>query len=160
MPTTPTSGVPTGAAREIARELTHELRGATTDSARVEAAERTCARVSDGLSRWFGAYGSRALFSRALKSAQLGNPSLRAVTVADSPCVTGLAEAVTAHGGKATADGLVAMMTALADLIGRLVGDDLGIRLFEQPAMTSSLNDPAVSPANPADDVPHTTKAP
>ena len=123
------------AARNVARRLfANEAGGETTDDALVAAAERVCALVSEGISRWFGPYGSLALLTRALTRAQADHPSLVSVTIAaeSSWHVMGLGDSAKTHGATATVAGVVAMLAALADLIGRLIGDDLATTLLEQ----------------------------
>lgn len=133
-PRSPLSRLSDGALDVARRLFARELRGGADDAAVVEAAERVCARVADGLSRWFGPYGSLALITRALVRARAHHPALAGVaaTAAHPPCLTGLAESARAHGAKATAEGVVAVLAALAELIGRLIGDDLAASLFEQ----------------------------
>ena len=133
---------------DAAHDLAHRLLASETpsdgdDAALLAAAERLCLRVPDGLSRWFGMYGSRAHLMRALAKAQRDHPSLSGVSVTDakSPCVVGLAESAHAHGAKSVAEGIVAVLAALADLVGRLIGDDLVVNLLEQSAAASAAGD-------------------
>ena len=135
----------TDAAHDLAQRLfAREAPSDGDDAALLAAVERLCLRVPAGLSRWFGTYGSRALLTRALAKAQEGHPSLAGVTVtsAQSPGVVGLAESALAHGAKTTAEGIVAMLAALADLIGRLIGDDLVPYLLEQSTAASAAGEP------------------
>ena len=135
----------TDAAHDLAHRLyAREASSDGDDAALLAAAERLCLRVPDGLSRWFGMYGSRALLMRALAKAQRDHPSLSGVSVTDakSPCVVGLAESAHAHGAKSVAEGIVAVLAALADLVGRLIGDDLVVNLLEQSAAASAAGDP------------------
>lgn len=138
---------PSGGARDVAiRLLARESGGGADDAALVAAAERVCTRLSDGLSRLFGPYGSRALFTRALARAKVAHASLSAVMVSPAPsvCLTGLTESARAHGVKATAAGIIDMVAALGDLIGRLIGDDLAVKLLDQStAMTPAEQRPA-----------------
>ncbi len=143
-------------AREIANRLfARELAGTSDDAARVAAAERICLRVSEGLSRWFGTFGSRALIARALVRAQASHPALAAVTSADepAPCLSGLAESARAHGAQAATDGVITLLAALADLIGRLIGDDLAASLLDQSAIVQPINGQAVAVGPPAPSV-------
>ena len=134
-------GRPTGYSDEstkLARRLFARAAGSTThDAALVIAAERICLESAEGLSRWFGPYGSLALVTRALDAVKPKHPALSEVTVAASatslsPSFTGLAAGARAHGARATSEGVIAMIAALADLIGRLVGDDIAATLLEQ----------------------------
>lgn len=132
------------AARDVARRLfANEARGESTDDALVAAAERVCVLVSEGISRWFGPYGSLALVTRALTRAQADHPSLASVTIATESSwrVTGLAESAKTHGANATVEGVVAMLAALTELIGRLIGDDLATNLLEQSVAMAPSSD-------------------
>ena len=135
----------TDAAHDLAQRLfAREVQSDGDDDALLAAAEQLCLRVPDGLSRWFGKYGSRALLTRALAKVQREHPSLAGVTVtsAQSPCFAGLGESARTHGAKTTAEGIVAMLAALADLMGRLIGDDLVPNLLEQSTAASAAGEP------------------
>ena len=111
--------------------------GATGDAELVTAAERACLDAAEALTRWFGPYGSLALLTRAFGAAQSEHPALSEVSVvtsADSktPSLSGLAASARTHGAGATSEGVIVIITALADLLGRLIGDDLAASLLEQ----------------------------
>jgi hypothetical protein len=145
------------ASRAVARRLFLESAGsATDDAALVQAAERTCACVSDGLARWFGPYGSLALVSRALGIAQARHPSLASVNVSStpSPRFTGFAASAQSHGASAMVDGVVTLLAALDELLGRLIGDDLTRMLLEQCAASSAADARGERATN--EDLPHT----
>ena len=125
-------------ARELAsRLLTHET-SVPTGPDTVVAADRVCRRVSDELARWIGNDGCRALFARALASAQAGggHPALEMVriSVGSTYCLDGLADSATRHGVPAATDGAAAVLAALIDLLGHLIGDDMALNLLEQSA--------------------------
>lgn len=121
-------------ARELARRLL--AREAPDDAGPddLAAAERVCQRVSENLSRWVGADGCHALFARALALAQLEHPVLKGVRRAAQPptCLEGLAESAHTHDARTAAEGVVAILTALIELLGRLIGDDMAMSLVEQ----------------------------
>ncbi len=52
--------------------------------------------------------------------------------------MTGFASVASIGGASAVTDGLVTMIAALADLLGRLIGDDLAIGVLEQCATSSA----------------------
>lgn len=91
------------------------------------------ASIGGGLGSWFGPYGSLALVSRALARAREDYASLADVTATLAPSlqVSGLAEVTRAHGAEATTQGAVAMLAALVDLLGQLVGYHLAINILE-----------------------------
>lgn len=128
---------PPDAARDIARLLfAREAGDNPSDTALVAASERLATRVPNGLSRWFGPYGAVALVSRALLRAQGTNSALVAVRIrsAPGPVLMGWPGNGTEHGAKATAAGTIALLEALADAIGRLIGEDLARTLLDQCA--------------------------
>jgi hypothetical protein len=125
-------------ARELAtRLLTHETSVPQGPDTAV-AADRVCRRVSDELARWVGNDGCRALFARALASAQAGggHPALEMVriSVGSAYCLDGLADSATRHGVPAATDGAAAVLAALIELLGHLIGDDMALNLLEQSA--------------------------
>lgn len=147
MPIPPST--PSDAACDVANRLfARETHGAADEVALIRAAERICDNVLNGLSRWFGPYGSMALFTRALVRARANYPSLAALTTASgqSPCLIGLDEAARTHGAKAVADGVVAMLATLVDAIGRLIGDDLATSVFEQSTTVQPSSSPVRGP--------------
>jgi hypothetical protein len=104
-------------------------------------AEMVGRQLASTLSRWFGPYGYHALLSRALAVALPTHPALGAVRVHSptDPILVGLAEAATIHGTEATLEGVTTVLAAIAELLGRLIGDDLAMNLMEQavPDVTS-----------------------
>ena len=98
------------------------------------ATERVFGRVSANLSRWFGVDGTDALFARALTRAKADNPALATVRYSRQSgiAVEGLSESAHIHGPGAVADAAAAILTALIELLGRLIGPDMAMRLVEQ----------------------------
>ncbi len=156
--------LPSDAWRDIVRHLfAGEMRGETDEAASVAAIDRICGRVSDGLSCWFGPYGSRALLTRAIARAKVDHPALTGVTFAGEParCLTGLAESARRHGASATAEGIVAMLASLADGLGRLIGNDLAESLLEQCVTEyTPTGTPPAADAGLSVDVPEPMKEP
>jgi hypothetical protein len=101
-------------------------------------ADRVCRRVSDELCRWIGRDGCHALFTRALATAQTegGHPVLDTVrTSARSVyCLDGLTDSAARHGAAAATEGAAAVLSALIELLGRLIGEDMALSLLEQSA--------------------------
>jgi hypothetical protein len=125
------------AARELASQLLAREISAPAGHETTAAADRVCRRVSDELSRWVGTDGCRALFARALATAQgAGHPALDMVrTSARSVyCLDGLTESATRLGDAAASEGAAAILAALIDLLGRLIGDDMALNLLETSA--------------------------
>jgi len=97
----------------------------------VAPAERICAELRTGLGRWIGADGYRALLDRAIGQTRAAHPVL------DSLRCNGSAEPVAraparAHGSAEVAAGMVALVTELTELLGRIIGEEMAVRLVEQ----------------------------
>jgi hypothetical protein len=97
------------------------------------AAERTCTDLYTGLSRWIGTMGYRILFDRALAMARAEHPVLGGLE-----CLGG-DQPVSAHiqpadGAPDVAAGMVALVAILVELLGRIVGEEMAVRLVEQAA--------------------------
>jgi hypothetical protein len=95
------------------------------------AAERICTQLRAGLGRWIGAQGYRVLLERALSQTRAEHPALGGLAcLAEYELVTAAAEP--AQGPGDVAAGLVALVAALVDLLGRIIGDEMAVRLVEQ----------------------------
>jgi hypothetical protein len=134
----PPEPAPDSASIILARRwLGHGLTPGADETARIVAVERISSCVPAGLARWFGPYGSLALITRALHGAQALHPSLTTLsiktsTVSRAPYLEGVAESARLHGVAAITDGVVVILATLTDLVSRLIGDDLAMRLLEQ----------------------------
>jgi len=129
------------AARALASELLTRETSTPFGADLTGAADRVCRRVSDELARSMGTEGCRALFARALATAQAAgdHPVLEMVRVSAGSvyCLDGLTEAARRHGTAPANDGAAAVLAALIELLGRLIGDDLALGLLEQSARTT-----------------------
>ena len=128
-------------ARDLARRLLgREADAAGAPDALAASATRACERLLENLSRWVGIDGADALFSRALIHAQARHPALGAVRFDPRAevCLEGIAESARTHGTAAAAQGVAGILTAVIELLGRLVGDDLAMQLVEQSAPDGS----------------------
>jgi hypothetical protein len=131
-------------AEELARRLlARDAPAEGAPDAVVAATERVCGRVSANLSRWFGIDGTNALFARALVRAQADHPALANVRYAhrSAVCLERLAESARIHGADAAADGVAAILAALIQLLGRLIGQDITLRLIEQSLQAETAAD-------------------
>lgn len=106
------------------------------------AAARICSRVGDGLARWIGRDGYRALFRRARDEELPSHPALAGLDC-DSTDAERVAAAVAAHGADAVSTAVVALVTAVIVLLGRVVGEEMAIRLVEQAAAGRPAGDSA-----------------
>ena len=126
-------------ARELARQIIEgDLRGldAPTPINVAAAAERAFHRVSESLAHWVGSDGTQALFARALALAQARDPSLKAVQppARSALFLDTLAANAEPADGAAVLNGVTLIMTTLIELLTRLVGDDLAVRLVAEAA--------------------------
>lgn len=132
-------------ARQIARRLIESHRSERAEghtSARAAAA--AVDQLYRELSRWVGADGCHALFTRALAQAKVEYPALDQIQLhaRSDPYIDGVAETIMAHGDPATAEGIEAMLVHLIQLLGRLIGDDMATKLIERSLAASERTDP------------------
>ena len=92
---------------------------------------RTCERISVTLRNALGVDGSSALFHRALMRTEAAHPSLAGLRGSDDRHIAfeGLAASVDAHGIGAVSAGVEALLAALIDILVRLIGEEMTIRL-------------------------------
>ena len=125
------------AATEVARLLWVRAAGDASEPEEVaEAAERMCTQVRAGLGRWIGATGYRALLDRATAVARAEHPALGSLSChgGDQPVTTA---AVRANGAAEVAAGMVAAVAALVELLGRIIGEEMALRLVEKTDIPS-----------------------
>lgn len=131
------SPVAAHAAPDAARQLWHTVAGDSRTPENVAAgADRLWGGLSVRLGRWIGASGYRALLNRALGIARSEHACL-----GDLSCIAGEASLVATtartHGAGEVAESMVTVATALIDLLGRIVGEDMAIHLVNQMAAPS-----------------------
>jgi hypothetical protein len=134
-------------ARAIVRRLIdsrHSKRNGDGSGARVSAG--ACDHLYRELSRWVGPDGCHALFTRALAQARTEYPALEQIQLhaRSEPYIDGVAGTIMAHGDAAIADALEAVLVRLVELLGRLIGDEMAMKLIEQSLATSA----AMAPSN------------
>jgi len=120
------------AATDVARRLWARAAGDTSVPEEIAAAaERMCTQLRAELGRWIGAEGYRALLDRALGLARAEHPAL-----GDFSCLggdePGTIAAVRAHGAGGVTAGVVELVAALMELLGRIIGEEMAVRLVEQ----------------------------
>jgi hypothetical protein len=132
-------------AQQIVRRLIDSRR---SERPGADSAARTTAAACDHLyrelARWVGTDGCHALFTRALAQARTEHPALGQIQLRSrsDPYIDGLAETITAHGDAATAEALEPMLVRLVELLGRLIGDDMAMKLIERSLAASERGDP------------------
>ena len=122
-----------------ARELTRHLIARAAEHVKVPEsaalmAQEACERTLRALTRSLGQTGSRALLTRALAQAEPDHPLLKDLRIGrqSEPGLDGVPGIVQVHGAPAVAAALVVVLDTLLGLLGRLIGDDMVVRLVEQ----------------------------
>ena len=120
------------AAADAARRLWTGIAGDATGPDQVAVgAARLFTRLRAGLGRWVGVEGYCALLDRAIALVRVEHPALDSLSCRreDEPLTI---ETVRAHGPPQVAAGVVALLAELIELLGRIVGDEIAVRLVEQ----------------------------
>ena len=100
------------------------------------ASERLFSELETRLARWVGAEGFRVLRGRALRLAQAAHPALG--NLSDSEWgVREVVSTVKAHGAPEVAAGIISVIATLIDLLGRIIGEEMAVRLVEQTGVPS-----------------------
>ena len=86
------------------------------------------------LSRWVGTNGCHALLTRALRRATQEHPALASIQVLTNSglALAGVEESIESNGPRVVAAALTATLVQLFALLGRVIGDDLTLKLAEQ----------------------------
>ena len=97
-----------------------------------EALQHSCTRVTDSLCRSLGAVGSSALLERAFARTAKEHPVIKEMyrRDGDSTRVDGITRSVEAHGNDVVTRAIEALLTAVIDLLTRLVGEEMATRLI------------------------------
>jgi len=126
--------------RQIALRLIESRRSERSgDDTAARAAAAACNHLYRELSRWVGPDGCHALFTRALAQARSEYPGLEQIQLRarSEPYIDGIAEIIMAHGDGATARAIESMLVRLVELLGRLIGDDMAMKLIERSLAAS-----------------------
>jgi hypothetical protein len=101
-----------------------------------------CTQLRAGLGRWVGTTGYRALLDRAIRLARAENPALGSLSChgGEEPVITA---AVRAHGAGQVAAGMVVVVAALIELLGRIIGEEMAVRLVEQTGIEKERERPS-----------------
>jgi hypothetical protein len=91
--------------------------------------------VCDELARWLGRDGCRVLVARALTMTRAQDyPALDGVhiSVESGHWLDGFGDAAARYGGPAATEAAGAVLAALIELLGRLIGDDMARSLLDR----------------------------
>ena len=121
-------------ARQIARRLIRSRQPESGASTSARGAAAAADHLYRELSRWVGPDGCHALFTRALAQARDEHPALAQIRLQprSEPYIDGVAETIMAQGDRATAEAIESMLARLVELLGRLIGDDMAMKLIGQ----------------------------
>ena len=122
-----------GSANALSVSRRHWLRvasDATTPEEQARAAERLCRDLDAGLSRWIGVGGYRTLQDRALREVSVAHPAMAQLSFDDNGLRDAL-NAVREHGAEDVAEGMMAFAACLIELLGRIIGAEMALRLVE-----------------------------
>jgi hypothetical protein len=132
------------------RVLRHDAAaGGSRDTAIVAAElQRACTRVCENLQDAMGADGCTALLARALARTETHHPALTDIRRLDEGSIhlDGVVASVATHGVAGVATAIEALVAALIEILGRLIGEDMAIRLIEHDATGPRTNGKAQGP--------------
>jgi hypothetical protein len=122
------------ATQEMARRLLAREISATAEPAAVAAAlQRACARVMANLRDAVGDDGRDALLARALARTETDHPALKGIRAINNGVIhlDSVVATVEAHGVAPVTTAIVALLAALLDVLGRLIGEEMAMRLLD-----------------------------
>jgi hypothetical protein len=130
------------ASQEMVRRLLARETSAAEEPAVVAAAlQRTCMRVSANLRDSVGDDGRDALLGRALSRTESKHPALKDIRKLNGAIhLDGIVASVEAHGVAPVTAAIEALLAALVDVLGRLIGEDMAMRLLDQDLPGPSLD--------------------
>ena len=136
------SGDSVPVALSAARHLAvREARAPSGDPAALAAAlHEICRPVFASVRQSMGVDGCSALFGRAFARTEWRHPAVRTIRgEADSDIpLHALVSAVEAHGAAATANAVDAVLAALHEILGRIIGEDMSKRIIDHDAQSSA----------------------
>jgi hypothetical protein len=109
------------------------------------ALQRMISRVFESLRDSMGVDGCNALLVRALARTEAEHPALKNIARLNENSIhlDGVVASVDLHGVAAVTKALEALLAALIDALGRLIGEDMAIRLIDPDAPPSRSGDGA-----------------
>lgn len=121
-----------GGASSVDATVVHD--GRETVSEALSRAEQIWDVLSTALSAWCGPFAYHALLTRALLLAQITHPPLAALRVGrpSAPQLEGLGVMEATAGDAAIAEASQALLTALIDLLSRVIGEAMAVDTVSQ----------------------------
>jgi hypothetical protein len=124
--------------RTARRLLAHDAPAPGKDSPAAIAAalQQTCLRVCGNLRDSLGNDGCNALFVRALARVEAQHPTLKDLRRVDHNFIhlEGVAGTAALHGVAPVSAAIEALLAALVDILGRLIGEDMATQLIDHEA--------------------------
>src|SRR5688500_2412182 len=123
---------PSTSSVQMAQRLIARAAG-RSDTATVGAAlQVTCTRVTNNLREAMGDDGCTALLVRALVRTEPHHPALANIRRLHDGGVSidGVVDAAGIHGIAAVSDAVEALLAAMAHVLGRLIGEDMAMRIM------------------------------
>ena len=122
---------PRALARRLIARAALEPNGMESEAYAARAACESAARL---LSRCLGPSGFIAMLTRALAQAEVEHPLLKELRAAprSEPILFEISGLITLHGAPAVAAALEAALEGMFGLLGRLIGEDMVVRLVER----------------------------
>lgn len=115
--------------------MAHEARtvGNGTPEAAASVLQQACTRVADVLRDSMGHAGSAALLARAFARTEGAHPPLKDLRRPgdDGVRLDGIAASADKHGIEDVTAAIEALITAVIDILTRLIGEDMTIQLFD-----------------------------
>lgn len=107
--------------------------GNGTPEAAAPALQRACTRVTDVLRESMGDAGCTALLARAFERTEGAHPPLKDLRGPgdDGVRLDGIAASADKHGIEDVSAAIEALITAIIDILTRLIGEDMTIQLFD-----------------------------
>jgi hypothetical protein len=101
------------------------------------ALQRTLVRVSESLHDSMGDGGRNALLVRALARTEADHPALKNIVGLNEGGIQldGVVASVDAHGVAEVTAAIEALLAALVDILARIIGEDMAIRLIDAGAL-------------------------
>jgi uncharacterized iron-regulated protein len=131
------------ASLEVARGLLALRADARTDPKLAgEALQQACARVSANLRDAMGEAGADALLARALARTEAHHPALKGIRRLNDGGIhlDGVIANVEADGVATVTAAIEALLATLVDILGRLIGEDMALRLINDGDLGASRN--------------------
>jgi hypothetical protein len=103
--------------------------------------QRALTRVSDNLRTSMGKDGSSALMTRALSRAEAKHPALKDICrlAGGDIHLDGVSASIHVHGVAVVTAGIEALLAALLEVLIRLMGEDMAIRIIDYEAPRSRI---------------------